>query len=114
MGWFHPTDLVAIGSPHASLGECQAFAEALAGRGVRISTIVTVGRQVIADAAMGLILFNLAGGSRYLVEGHSMEFALPSWQPLPAPGPSDTTKRAALSATASRTVRCRQWSTGPA
>jgi predicted aconitase len=42
-------DLVAIGSPHASLGECHAFAEALAGRCVRISTIVTVGRQVIAD-----------------------------------------------------------------
>ncbi|MBP7002685.1 aconitase family protein [Amaricoccus sp.] len=42
-------DLVAIGSPHASIGECRALAEALAGRSVRVATIVTAGRQVIAD-----------------------------------------------------------------
>lgn len=43
-------DLVAIGSPHASLQECRALADALAGRRVTIATIVTAGRQVIAAA----------------------------------------------------------------
>lgn len=42
-------DLVAIGSPHASPGECRALAEGLAGRRVRVATIVTAGRQVIAE-----------------------------------------------------------------
>lgn len=44
-------DLVAIGSPHASLDECRAFVSALSGRPVRIPTILTVGRQVLSEAA---------------------------------------------------------------
>lgn len=45
-------DLVAIGSPHASLDECRAFARALAGRKCRIGTtvIVTTARHIIAAA----------------------------------------------------------------
>lgn len=43
-------ELIAIGSPHASLAECRALADALAGRTVAIPTIVTAGRKVIADA----------------------------------------------------------------
>lgn len=43
-------ELVAIGSPHASLEECRALADALDGRRVAIATIVTAGRAVI-DAA---------------------------------------------------------------
>lgn len=43
-------DLVAIGSPHASILECRALAEALAGRTVAIPTIVTVGRAVMQAA----------------------------------------------------------------
>lgn len=42
--------LVAIGSPHASLEECRAFADVLAGAKAIIPTIITAGRQVIADA----------------------------------------------------------------
>ncbi|MBV6656620.1 MAG: aconitase family protein [Devosiaceae bacterium] len=45
-------DLVAIGSPHASLHECRAFAAALAGRSCSqtTQTIITVGRSVLAAA----------------------------------------------------------------
>jgi len=43
-------DLIAIGSPHASLTECQGLAKALGGLHVRIPTIVTAGRNVIALA----------------------------------------------------------------
>ena len=43
-------DLIAIGSPHASLGECRALAEALAGRRPAVPVIVTAGRAVIAEA----------------------------------------------------------------
>ncbi len=43
-------DLVAIGSPHASLPECRALAAALNGRRVAIPTILTAGRAVIAEA----------------------------------------------------------------
>jgi predicted aconitase/predicted aconitase with swiveling domain len=45
-------DLVAIGSPHASLQECWALVEALHGRrrDPRVSGIVTAGRQVLAAA----------------------------------------------------------------
>ncbi|KQT55023.1 hypothetical protein ASG43_04905 [Aureimonas sp. Leaf454] len=45
-------DLVAIGSPHASLSECRALADALSGR-IRhadVDVIVTAGRHVIAQA----------------------------------------------------------------
>lgn len=45
-------ELVAIGSPHASLSECRALAAALAGRNRHpdVAVIVTAGRQVIAEA----------------------------------------------------------------
>lgn len=43
-------ELIAIGSPHASLLECRALADALAGRQTTIATIVTAGRQVMQDA----------------------------------------------------------------
>lgn len=45
-------ELVAIGSPHASLAECRALAEALAGRKrhPNVAVIVTAGHQVIAQA----------------------------------------------------------------
>ncbi len=45
-------DLVAVGSPHASLAECRALAEALGGRprDPHVTAIVTAGRQVIAAA----------------------------------------------------------------
>ncbi|MEJ5902032.1 cis-3-hydroxy-L-proline dehydratase [Ochrobactrum teleogrylli] len=43
-------DLVAIGSPHASLEECRAFANALRGGKAVRTTIITAGRQVIAAA----------------------------------------------------------------
>lgn len=45
-------DLVAIGSPHASLAECHALAAALAGRPrhPHVAAIVTAGRQVLAEA----------------------------------------------------------------
>lgn len=42
--------LVAIGSPHASLQECRAFALALAGRKALIPTIITAGRSVASQA----------------------------------------------------------------
>ncbi|RKF13566.1 DUF521 domain-containing protein [Roseovarius spongiae] len=44
-------DLVAIGSPHASLAECRAFADALGDRAVGAATIVTLGRDVLSAAA---------------------------------------------------------------
>jgi hypothetical protein len=45
-------ELVAIGSPHASLDECRLLAAALAGRKrhPEVAVIVTAGNQVIADA----------------------------------------------------------------
>lgn len=43
-------DLVAIGSPHASLEECRAFADALRGGKALTTTIITAGRYVIASA----------------------------------------------------------------
>lgn len=43
-------DLVAIGSPHASLTECRALADALADQRPVIPVIVTAGRTVIENA----------------------------------------------------------------
>ena len=43
-------ELVAIGSPHASILECRALAEALAGRKAVVATIVTAGRKVMEAA----------------------------------------------------------------
>ena len=56
-------DLIAIGSPHASLTECQGLAKALDGRPVRVPTIVTAGRTVIALAQADgtLAALNAAG-----------------------------------------------------
>lgn len=41
---------VAIGTPHTSLDECRALADALAGRRVAVASIVTAGRAVIEQA----------------------------------------------------------------
>ena len=45
-------DLVAIGSPHASLGECRALVQHLAGQKCHheVRTIITLGRNVLATA----------------------------------------------------------------
>ncbi|WP_045389030.1 aconitase X [Falsirhodobacter sp. alg1] len=43
-------ELVAVGSPHASLEECQTLADVLADRKVSVPTIVTTGRQVMQNA----------------------------------------------------------------
>jgi cis-L-3-hydroxyproline dehydratase len=43
-------DLVAIGSPHASLSELARLREALAGRKATIPVIATAGRRIIAEA----------------------------------------------------------------
>lgn len=43
-------DLIAIGSPHASILECRALADALSGRKVAVPTIVTAGRAVMEQA----------------------------------------------------------------
>lgn len=49
-------DLVAIGSPHASLTECRAFADLLEGHRCSTDTIVTVGRDVLTAArAEGIV-----------------------------------------------------------
>lgn len=45
-------DLIAIGSPHASLNECRSFADFLEGRRCHptVKTIITVGRSILAQA----------------------------------------------------------------
>ncbi|MCF6368065.1 cis-3-hydroxy-L-proline dehydratase [Rhizobium halophilum] len=55
-------DLVAIGSPHASLDECRAFASALARRKrhADVSVIITAGRHVIAEVERDGTLAQLA------------------------------------------------------
>jgi predicted aconitase len=60
-------ELVAIGSPHASLEECRALADALGGRSARISVIVTAGAEIIAKARREDVLARLeAGGVKVL------------------------------------------------
>jgi predicted aconitase/predicted aconitase with swiveling domain len=60
-------DLVAIGSPHASLAEMRAFASALVPAKVSVPTIVTAGRQVIfAAKAEGLLSQLEASGVQIL------------------------------------------------
>ena len=54
-------DLVAIGSPHASLGECRALAAGLAGQQVQVPMIVTAGRAIIAAARAEGVLAVLEG-----------------------------------------------------
>ncbi len=56
-------DLVALGSPHASLAECRDLVRGLAGRRVAIPTIVTAGRAIIdAARAEGLLAALEASG----------------------------------------------------
>lgn len=55
-------ELVAIGSPHASIRECRALADALAGRHVTVATIVTAGRAVIDQARADGTLARLRDG----------------------------------------------------
>jgi cis-L-3-hydroxyproline dehydratase len=54
-------DLVALGSPHASLEECRAIAEAFGGRRRRddVIVIVTAGRDIIRRAQRGGVLARL-------------------------------------------------------
>ncbi len=53
-------DLVAIGSPHASLSECRAFAQHLQDRGpMVVDVIVTLGRNVLAVATQEGIIDRL-------------------------------------------------------
>jgi predicted aconitase/predicted aconitase with swiveling domain len=54
-------ELVAIGSPHASLDECRALADALGGRRKRpdVAVIVTAGESVIAEARREGVLARL-------------------------------------------------------
>jgi predicted aconitase len=62
-------DLVAIGSPHASLGECRRFAELLRGQQChpQTPTLVTVGRGVYAAAqSEGVIAALLRSGVRVI------------------------------------------------
>ena len=61
--------LVAVGSPHASLSECRALADALKGRPRRedVAVIVTAGRDIIAQARHDGALAKLeASGVRVL------------------------------------------------
>ncbi|WP_414153820.1 aconitase X [Paracoccus denitrificans] len=56
-------DLVALGSPHASLNECRALARGLAGDRVVIPTILTTGRDTLALArAEGVLAMLEASG----------------------------------------------------
>ncbi|WP_312364953.1 aconitase X [Ensifer sp.] len=62
-------DLVAIGSPHASLAECRALATSLGGRPRHghVAVIVTAGRDVIASArAEGVLAALEASGVQVL------------------------------------------------
>lgn len=53
-------DLIAIGSPHASLEECLSLADALGDARVRVTTIITAGRDVMANARTNGTLERLA------------------------------------------------------
>jgi len=62
-------DLVAIGSPHASLDECRVFAARLDGRPVAatLSVIITAGRDAIAAAQADGTLVKLQGSGVELI-----------------------------------------------
>lgn len=60
-------ELIAIGSPHASLAECRALADALAARPVAVATIVTAGRSVIAQAGIDGTLGRLQGSGVQII-----------------------------------------------
>lgn len=58
-------DLIAIGSPHASLEELRVLRDALGGKVTRVPIIATAGRQIIAEARADGILDELrASGVR--------------------------------------------------
>ncbi|MDO5642121.1 MAG: aconitase X [Paracoccus sp. (in: a-proteobacteria)] len=54
-------DLIAIGSPHASADECRRFTATMNGWPVRIPTIITVGRQTLAEIGADYTLETLTG-----------------------------------------------------
>ena len=56
-------DLVAIGSPHASLSECRALADALSDQKVHddVTVIITAGRDIMAEAGDVLIRLRASG-----------------------------------------------------
>ena len=54
-------DLIAIGSPHASLAECRKLAALLDGRGVSTATIVTLGRDALGAARAEGVVARLEG-----------------------------------------------------
>ena len=60
-------DLVAVGSPHASLQECRALVAALAGKPVQVPVIVTAGRKVIDEARADGTLAALQGAGVQVV-----------------------------------------------
>ncbi|WP_435169245.1 cis-3-hydroxy-L-proline dehydratase [Falsirhodobacter sp. 1013] len=58
-------DLVALGSPHFSLNECQALAALVAGRKTQVATIITCGHDTIAAAkANGTLAVLEASGAQ--------------------------------------------------
>lgn len=76
-------ELVAIGSPHASLSECRALAAALAGRAVQIAVIVTAGHAVIRQAeAEGTLAALLASGVKVLPDLCWCSISEPVFPPL--------------------------------
>lgn len=76
-------ELVAIGSPHASLSECRALATALAGRAVQIAVIVTAGHAVIRQAgAEGTLAALLASGVQVLPDLCWCSISEPVFPPL--------------------------------
>ncbi|MDA0961654.1 MAG: aconitase family protein [Proteobacteria bacterium] len=54
-------DLIAIGSPHASLAECRKLAALLDGKRVGTATIVTLGRDVLGAARSEGVVARLEG-----------------------------------------------------
>lgn len=60
-------DLVAVGSPHASLQECRALVAALAGKPVQVPVIVTAGRKVMDQARADGTLAALQGAGVQVV-----------------------------------------------
>ena len=69
-------DLVAIGSPHASLAECRTLADHLegGGRDARVAVIVTAGRQVIAAAEADGTLARLKASGVTVYPRHLLVF----------------------------------------
>ncbi len=78
-------DLVAVGSPHASLEECRRLAEAMGGRRVAVPTIVTAGRAVMEQARQEGTLGRLtASGFRFCRTCAGVRSRNRSFRPAPA------------------------------